>query len=134
MATEPILATLNVQAVSRPRFAALSHYWTLTKPEINFLIAITAAAGFWMSSPAALEPFSWLLLIHTLFGTVLVSSGAATLNQVFEARFDAQMRGTSRGPLASGSIDITHAFYFGIALSLLGAASLALFTNALASL
>ena len=54
MATEPILAALDVSAVQGRRIASsnvLFDYWELTKPEINFLIAITAAAGFWIGSP-----------------------------------------------------------------------------------
>jgi heme O synthase-like polyprenyltransferase len=61
MATEPILATLDVSAVQGRRVAssyALFDYWELTKPEINFLIAITTAAGFWIGSPAAPANFS----------------------------------------------------------------------------
>ena len=61
MATEPILAALDVSAVQGRRVAssdALFDYWELTKPEINFLIAITAAAGFWMGSPAVACAFS----------------------------------------------------------------------------
>ena len=65
MATEPILGSLDVSAVpaqSRCHVpVSLSDYWELTKPEINFLIAITAAAGFWMGSPAAFAHFPWML-------------------------------------------------------------------------
>lgn len=55
MATEPILAALDVSAVRGRRAASASvllDYWELTKPEINFLIAITAAAGSgWVHRP-----------------------------------------------------------------------------------
>jgi heme o synthase len=138
MATEPILAALDVAAVQRShsfaRSGILSEYWSLTKPEINFLIAITAAAGFWMGTPASLSHFSWASLFHTLVGTVLVASGAATLNQLIELRFDAQMRRTARRPLASRRIGPYHALWFGSSLSILGAVYLALSANALASL
>jgi protoheme IX farnesyltransferase len=98
------------------------------------LIAITTAVGLFLGLPAALAHFPWILLFHTLLGTVLVASGAASLNQLIELRFDAQMRRTARRPLASGRIQPSHALWFGISVSFLGVAHLVLFTNLLASL
>jgi protoheme IX farnesyltransferase len=137
MATEPILAALDVSAVqSRPIASSnvLFDYWELTKPEINFLIAITAAAGFWIGSPAAPPHFPWMPFIHTILGTVFVASGAATLNQLIELQYDAQMRRTARRPLASGRIAPSHALWFGVLLSVFGVVYLAISTNALTSL
>jgi heme o synthase len=137
MATEPILAALDVAAVRHrnglARSGILSAYWSLTKPEVNFLIAVTAAAGFWMGEPASTTHFPWTSLIHTIVGTVLVASGAATLNQLIELRFDAQMRRTARRPLVSRRIEPSHALWFGISLSVFGAIYLAVTTNVLAS-
>ena len=138
MATEPILAALDIAAVRRRRSLmrsdVLSGYWSLTKPEVNFLIAVTAGAGFWMGAPASLAHFPWTSLLHTLIGTVLIASGAATLNQLMEVRFDAQMRRTARRPLVSRKIGKSHALCFGISLSVIGAIYLAVTINALASL
>src|SRR5215471_18501200 len=137
MATEPILAAFDVSAVQGRGIASsnlLFDYWELTKPEINFLIAITAAAGFWLGSSAGSPHFQWIQFLHTLFGTILVASGAAALNQVIELRYDAQMRRTARRPLASGRIAPSHALWFGVLLSVFGAVYLAVSTNALASL
>jgi heme o synthase len=137
MATEPVLVTLEVAAVrgrhGLARSSVLFGYWSLTKPEVNFLIAVTAAAGFWMGTPASFAHFSWTSLVHTLVGTVLVASGAATLNQLIELRFDAQMRRTARRPLVSRRIEPSHALWFGISLSVIGAIYLAVTSNALAS-
>jgi heme o synthase len=138
MATEPILAALDMAAARRrhglARSGVLSGYWSLTKPEVNFLIAVTTAAGFWMGAPASFAHFPWTSLLHTLVGTVLVASGAATLNQLIELRFDAQMRRTARRPLVSRRIGQSHALWFGTSLSVIGAIYLAVTTNALASL
>jgi protoheme IX farnesyltransferase len=137
MATEPILAKFDVTAVRARhglfRSGTLAAYWSLTKPEVNFLIAITAVAGFWMGAPASFAHFPWTSLLHTLTGTVLVASGAATLNQLIEVRFDAQMRRTARRPLVSRRIEPSHALWFGILLSLIGVIYLGVTTNALAS-
>ena len=137
MATEPILAALDVSAVQGRRgasFYALFNYWELTKPEINFLIAITTAAGFWIGSPFAFPHFPWMAFLHALLGTVFVASGAATLNQLIEFRYDALMRRTARRPLTSGRIAPAHALWFGVLLSVVGVVYLAALTTALASL
>jgi protoheme IX farnesyltransferase len=137
MATEPILAALDIAAARRrhglARSGVLSGYWSLTKPEVNFLIAVTVAAGYWMGAPASFAHFPWTSLLHALVGTVLVASGAATLNQLIELRFDAKMRRTARRPLVSGRVQPAHALWFGISLSAFGAIYLAVATNALAS-
>jgi protoheme IX farnesyltransferase len=137
MTTEPILAALDIPTVQRrhrlARSGVLSAYWSLTKPEVNFLIAVTAAAGFWTGAPASFAHFPWAPLVHTLIGTVLVASGAATLNQLIELRFDAQMRRTARRPLVARRIEPSHALWFGISLSVIGSSYLAVTTNALAS-
>ena len=137
MATEPVLAVIEASALHGRRLArsiALFDYWELTKPEINFLIAITVAAGFWLGSPTPLAHFPWVQLLHTLLGTILVASGAATLNQLIELRYDAQMRRTARRPLASGRIAPSHGLWFGVLLSVFGVLYLAITTNALSSL
>ncbi len=128
MATEPILAALDMPVVQRGhlvRSSVLSDYWTLTKPEVNFLIATSTVAAFCLGSPKPFVHFPWMLLLHTLLGTVLVASGAGTLNQLIERRFDAQMRRTARRPIAAGRIEPIQALIFGSLLSLAGTIYLA---------
>jgi heme o synthase len=114
--------------------APAADYWALTKPEINFLIAIATFAGFYLGLPSQLHGFPFMLLIHTLLGTLLVSSGAGALNQYIERRFDAQMRRTRRRPLADGRLEPSSVLWFGIHLSFAGSIYLAVAANALASL
>jgi protoheme IX farnesyltransferase len=75
-----------------------------------------------------------MLLLHTLLGTVLVASGAGTLNQLIERRFDSQMRRTARRPIAAGRVEPIHALIFGTLLSLAGGLYLALAVRPAASL
>ncbi len=111
----------------------LFDYCAMTKPEVNFLIAITTATAFFIGSPETLSVFPWIRLLHTVFGTVLVASGAATLNQWMEYRFDAEMRRTARRPVAAGRIEPVSARRFGTALSVAGIAYLAVAAGPLAS-
>ena len=116
------------------RFAAVAEYWALTKPEINFLIAVATFTGFYLGMAAHSQRFPFVRLIHTLLGTLLVASGTGTLNQYIERGFDAQMRRTARRPLAAGKLTPTAVLSFGIALSWVGSTYLAITVNALASL
>jgi heme o synthase len=95
-------------------------YWALTKPEVNLLIVITTAAAFCMARTRVIATLPLSLLLHTLAGTLLVASGAATLNQWLERPFDARMRRTVRRPVAGGRIPPAHALLFGVLLSLAG--------------
>jgi heme O synthase-like polyprenyltransferase len=78
------IAAVALQPCRARSAAATADYWALTKPEINFLIAIVTFAGFCLGLPAGRHCFPFLPLIHTLLGTVLVSSGASTLNQLMD--------------------------------------------------
>src|SRR6267378_3462528 len=131
-ATQPRVAPLRGRA--SPIHRAMADYWALTKPEINLLIAIANCTGFYLAVPGPLREFPGLRLIHTLLGTLLVASGASTLNQYIERRFDAQMRRTARRPLAAGRLKAGAVLWFGIALSAIGCIYLATAVNVLASL
>jgi heme o synthase len=126
-------------ADAQPAFAGCMHavmvdYWTLTKPEVNFLIALATLTGFYLGCPTHPQGFPFWLLIHTLLGTLLVASGTSTLNQYIERRFDAQMRRTARRPLAAGRLKPSTVLGFGVALSGVGSIYLAMAVNLLASL
>jgi protoheme IX farnesyltransferase len=114
--------------------ATVADYWALTKPEINFLIAIATFVGFYLGVAGRFHDFPVLLSIHTLLGTLLVAAGTGTLNQYVERSYDAQMRRTVRRPVASGRLKPSAALRFGIGLSAAGSIYLAVAVNALASL
>src|SRR6266550_2816273 len=118
------------------RFAgsALSDYWALTKPEVNFLILITTGVGFYLACGNEARTFSFVSLFNTLLGTLLVASGTGTLNQYIERKFDAQMRRTARRPAADGRLKPAAVLTFGIVLAVTGAIYLAIAANLLASL
>jgi protoheme IX farnesyltransferase len=111
--------------------ARLRDYWTLTKPEVNFLVLVSTWVGFDLGWRGPFQPAP---LAHTLLGTLLVASGTATLNQYLERDFDAHMRRTAQRPLPAGRLHSVEALGLGLLLSLAGAAYLALAVNALASL
>ncbi|HWN42789.1 MAG TPA: heme o synthase [Thermoanaerobaculia bacterium] len=103
----------------------------LTKPGITVMVVLTAGLGFLLGQQ---EGISFLLLVHTLLGTGLVSAGASTLNQVIERETDALMRRTAQRPLPAGRMDPDVALFFGVALAVAGLAELALGVNLLTAL
>jgi heme o synthase len=113
--------------------SAIPDLWTLTKPEVNFLIVIATFTGFYLALPSGRHAFPFWTLLNTLLGTLLVASGAGALNQVFEHRFDARMRRTSKRPVPAGKVSVANAAWFGIVLSIAGVLYLFLAVNPLAS-
>jgi protoheme IX farnesyltransferase len=129
------LAEVPSAAVQERHFGGstlLSDYWTLTKPEVNFLILITTSVGFYVAS-ARDGRFSFAGLFNTLLGTLLVASGTGTLNQYLERNFDAQMRRTARRPAAAGRLTPISVLVFGVVLAVTGSIYLAIAVNLLAS-
>src|SRR4051812_38956365 len=106
-------------------------YLELTKPRITVLITLTSAAGFALGSRGAVN---YLLLAHALIGIALLSSGIATLNQFIERDLDGLMRRTAGRPLPSGRLAPFEALWFGVSLTLMAEAYLALFVNVLTAL
>src|SRR5262245_26277536 len=111
-------------------FLRLSDFVALTKPEITFLVLLATAVGGIMAS-VSVNP---AILFHALFGTALVASGAAALNQYLERTHDASMRRTANRPLPAGRLSPREALNFGTGLSAAGSLYLALSTNALTSM
>jgi protoheme IX farnesyltransferase len=121
----------NARSIALRRWLQrLADYWTLTKPEVNFLVLVSTLVGFYLASRGGLD-FS--RLFHTLMGTLLVASGTGTLNQYIERQSDKQMRRTANRPLPSGRLGSAEALWFGIVLAALGGWELWVFTNPLAS-
>jgi heme o synthase len=114
-------------------YSTISDCWTLTKPEVNFLIALTTFTGFYLGHAHQPGHFPFSLLACTLVGTLLVASGTGTLNQYIERRFDAQMRRTARRPLATGQMRASIGLALGIVLAALGSVLLAVRVSLLAS-
>jgi protoheme IX farnesyltransferase len=108
-------------------FLRVSDFVALTKPEITFLVVFATAVGCIMPSASVNLPS----LFHALFGTALVASSAAALNQYLERFHDAKMRRTANRPLPAGRVTPREALYFGMGLSVSGTFYLALTANSL---
>jgi protoheme IX farnesyltransferase len=105
-------------------------YVALTKPDVSFLVLMTTAAGFYMGSRGAVD---WLHLMQTVFATLLIAAGTATLNHYIERDSDRYMRRTASRPLPSGQLQPREAFWFGVILCVAGAVDLYFTAGILAS-
>lgn len=103
-------------------------YWELTKPEISFLVAISALAGFLLGAPGDIAAAT---LCFTMLGTALASGGGGVLNHLLERDLDSQMRRTSNRPLPTGRISPISALLFGLSLCVVGVGVLFAFVNLL---
>lgn len=120
------LRTGEITAFDRPWA-----YVVLTKPDVTFLVVITAVAGFYLGSRG---PLDWTLLLQMLAGTVLVAGGTAALNQYIERDMDAVMRRTASRPLPAGTLQPREVFAFGLGIVAVGVLWLALAVNLLSCL
>jgi protoheme IX farnesyltransferase len=114
----------DVRAFESP-FARIAErgvdYASLMKPELTGLSVFTALFGTFLAQGgvADLRPF-----LVVFAGTLLVGSGAGTLNQFIERREDALMKRTERRPLPSGRVTAAEALVLGALLSVVGVALL----------
>jgi protoheme IX farnesyltransferase len=92
-------------------------YTELTKPGISVFVALSAAAGYVLSSAG--QP-TWPVVMLVMLCTMLMSGGAATQNQVVESKRDRTMRRTASRPVAAGMIAAVDARWFGWTLTLGG--------------
>lgn len=122
-------STVNIATTSASRRAV--DFCELTKPRIVLMVLITAFVGYYAGSGSVPD---YLQLLQMLLGTALAAGGTLTLNQFLERDTDAMMDRTRRRPLPDGRLQPNDALWFGIALTSLGLAYLALAVNVLSAL
>jgi protoheme IX farnesyltransferase len=102
----------------------------LIKARLTALVLLTTFVGFYLGESGAVN---YLLMFHALFGTALVASGAAALNQLLEREYDAKMRRTASRPLPAGRLQPATVAIFGGVCSVAGLIYLATLVNLLTS-
>jgi protoheme IX farnesyltransferase len=101
----------------------LGAYIALTKPDVSFLVLMTAGAGYYMGVRG---PIGWLHMTHVIVATMMIAAGTAALNHYIERESDRHMRRTATRPLPAGVLSPAEALRFGVILCLLGAVDLCL--------
>lgn len=91
--------------------AVLRDYKQLSKFRLSTLVVATAAAGYVAGSENNID---WVGLGWASLGTLLASSSANALNQIYEVVNDSRMRRTAVRPLPAGRLSKSHALVFAI--------------------
>ena len=100
----------------------------LTKVRIGFLVLTTTIIGFYLGSQGKINN---LLLLYTVLGTLLSSTGSSVMNNVFESESDKLMDRTKNRVLPTKKISITAAKILGISFIMTGLLILYLKVNLL---
>ena len=103
-------------------------YLELCKPRVVALICFTAVVGMLLAVPG-MVPLNALLAGN--LGIFLAASSAAVINQVIDARADAQMDRTRNRPLPTGSVTAREALMFAGVLGATSMVLLEVFVNTL---
>ena len=123
--TTPAAALDSAPAAKKPTLS--KDLSALTKPRITLMVVLTTLVGYWVAAPM----FEGVILLHTLLGTALLSTGSSILNQWVERHTDGAMRRTSNRPLPSGRLSPGPALVSGLAISAIGASYLYVLVNPL---
>jgi protoheme IX farnesyltransferase len=122
----------NADALSVPvARSRTTDYVALAKPRLNFLVVVSALAGYVMAGG---ESSDVVRLLAITVGTGLVAGGASALNQIIEREPDALMRRTRRRPLPDGRLLPREAWAFAAILSVVGLLLLAAGATVLSAL
>ncbi len=111
--------------------SVMRDYFDLSKPGIGFYSLITTVTAFWLATSG---PINFILLLHTIIATGLVTAGGGALNQVLEMKIDSQMHRTEKRPLPAGRVSALSGLIFGVVTSILGTTYLLLAVNAISAL
>jgi len=109
-------------------------YRDLTKPKVVALIVFTALVGMCLSidgTPSSRQVITGLL---ALIGIWLAAAAAAAINQLLDARIDAQMTRTAWRPLVVGKVSPRQVIVFATLLITASMAILLLYVNRLTAI
>lgn len=107
--------------------AKFKDFWILTKPNVVFLMLITALIGMIVAPHDGAFPL--LKAIISLFGIAFCAGGAAVINHLADKKIDIHMQRTKSRPMAQGRVDDMQALMFAGALGITGLGLLMIFTN-----
>ncbi|WFD04769.1 heme o synthase [Malassezia vespertilionis] len=114
--------------------STLRVYRQLSKLRLTFLVVLTGMMGYVLcpascAAATTIPPVVRLLALAS--GIALCSTSANTLNQIFEAPYDAQMARTKARPLPRRAVSPGHAYGFALASGLSGVTILVTLINPL---
>jgi protoheme IX farnesyltransferase len=109
--------------------AELRDWWRLLKPRVMSLVIFTAAVGL-IAAPGSVHP---VIALASVLCIAIGAGASGALNQWYDADIDLRMRRTLSRPVPSGRVAPGEALGFGLGLSILSVAMLAVFANPLSA-
>ena len=109
--------------------ARLNDYWALTKPKVVALIVFTALVGMFLAIPGLPSLTQLKIGFIGFVGIWLSAAAAAAINQLLDAKIDAQMARTSWRPLVVGRVRPIEVIIFAFILIVLSMTILIVWVN-----
>ncbi|HHW4678256.1 MAG TPA: heme o synthase [Xylella sp.] len=109
--------------------AQFRDYWDLTKPRVVSLIVFTALVGMFLAIPSMPSVAQVQAGALGFLGIWLAAAAAAAINQLLDAKIDAQMARTSWRPLVVGKIRPVQVLVFASVLMTLSMTILIVWVN-----
>ncbi|HHW4683077.1 MAG TPA: heme o synthase [Xylella sp.] len=109
--------------------AQFRDYWDLTKPRVVSLIVFTALVGMFLAIPSMPSVAQVQAGALGFLGIWLAAAAAAAINQLLDAKTDAQMARTSWRPLVVGKIRPVQVLVFASVLMTLSMTILIVWVN-----
>lgn len=114
--------------------ASARDYWDLTKPRVVGLIVFTALVGMFLALPGPPSRAQWQAGMIGFIGIWLSAAAAAAINQLLDAKIDAQMARTSWRPLVVGHVRPKQVLLFAGILILLSMGLLVVWVNSITAI
>ncbi len=106
-------------------------YYELCKPRVVALMTLTAVVAMFLAAPPG--ELSLPILFYGALGITLLAGAGGVINQLADRHIDAIMARTRKRPLASGRVQIWHAWVLACTLILAGMLILLMQVNPLAA-
>jgi protoheme IX farnesyltransferase len=102
-------------------------FFQLVKFRLSALVVFSGCFGYLMAQQGSTN---WIELCGLIAGSLLVTSGANTINQIIEKDLDKLMHRTDKRPLPTEKITIKEATYFTLIVTTIGTIILIFLVNA----
>lgn len=109
----------------------IKDYLLLIKPSLSIMVVFSSVMAFMLTKGSDQYVNIWKMILLLFAGGMLVTGSANAINQVVEKDTDAQMKRTSKRPVAAGRMSVSEGWAFAIITGVAGVFVLGYFFNTL---
>ena len=107
----------------------IKDYLLLIKPSLSIMVVFSSVMSFALTKGSENYVNFWKMILLLFAGGMLVTGSANAINQVVEKDTDAQMKRTSKRPVAAGRLSVQEGWVFAIITGIAGVFILGYFFN-----